>query len=239
MSALGLALRYARRELRSGISGFRIFLAALTLGVAAIAGVGSLGQAFLTGLSEQGRTLLGGDVRMARQYQPADEMERAFMAGFGRVTELASLRSMAAAAANSERRALIEIKAVDPLYPLVGQMVLEPLRPLGAALDCSAACGAVVEDALLIRLGIKTGDSIRIGDQDFEVRARIVTEPDRVVGGFTLGPRVMLSREGLTRAGLIVEGSLINYTYKIAFAGETTPEEFRMAEEQAFPDARW
>ncbi len=59
MSALGLAIRYARRELRSGISGFRIFLAALTLGVAAIAGVGSLGQAFLTGLSEQGRTLLG------------------------------------------------------------------------------------------------------------------------------------------------------------------------------------
>ena len=239
MSALGLALCYARRELRSGISGFRIFLAALTLGVAAIAGVGSLGQAFLTGLSEQGRTLLGGDVRMARQYQPADEMERAFMAGFGRVTELASLRSMATDARNPERRALIEIKAVDPLYPLVGQMVLEPLMPLGAALDCSTACGAAVEDALLIRLGIKPGDSIRIGDADFVVRARIVTEPDRVVGGFTLGPRVMLSREGLTRAGLVVEGSLINYTYKIAFAGETTPEEFRTAEELAFPEARW
>jgi len=239
VSALGLALCYARRELRSGISGFRIFLAALTLGVAAIAGVGSLGQAFLTGLSEQGRTLLGGDVRMARQYQPADEMERAFMAGFGRVTELASLRSMATDARNPERRALIEIKAVDPLYPLVGQMVLEPLMPLGAALDCSTACGAAVEDALLIRLGIKPGDSIRIGDADFVVRARIVTEPDRVVGGFTLGPRVMLSREGLTRAGLVVEGSLINYTYKIAFAGETTPEEFRTAEELAFPEARW
>ena len=41
MSALALAIRFARRELRSGLSGFRIFLAALTLGVAAIAGVGS------------------------------------------------------------------------------------------------------------------------------------------------------------------------------------------------------
>ncbi len=176
---------------------------------------------------------------MARQYQPADETERAFMAGFGRVTELASMRSMASDARNLERRALIEIKAVDPLYPLVGQMVLAPLMPLGAALDCSAACGAAVEEALLVRLGIKPGDPIRIGDADFVVRARIVTEPDRVVGGFTLGPRVMLSREGLTRAGLIVEGSLINYTYKIAFAGETTPEEFRAAEALAFPEARW
>ena len=239
MSALALAIRYARRELRSGLSGFRIFLAALTLGVAAIAGVGSLGQAFLTGLSEKGQMLLGGDVRMARQYVPADEKERAFMEGFGRVTGMASMRSMATDVSNPERRALIEIKAVDPLYPLVGQMVLDPLIPLGAALDCSKTCGAVVEDTLLVRLGLKPGDLIRIGNADFEVRARIVSEPDRVVGGFTLGPRVMLSREGLTRSGLIVEGSLISYTYKIVFAGATTPEEFRAAEEAKFPDARW
>ena len=52
MSSLALAIRFARRELRSGLSGFRIFLAALTLGVAAIAGVGSLGEALLTGLAE-------------------------------------------------------------------------------------------------------------------------------------------------------------------------------------------
>jgi putative ABC transport system permease protein len=239
LNALGLAIRFARRELRSGLSGFRIFLAALTLGVAAIAGVGSLGQAFLTGLSEKGRMLLGGDIRMARQYVPADEKEEAFMAGYGRVTALASMRSMATDVQNPERRALIEIKAVDPLYPLLGQVVLDPLMPLPAALDCVKTCGIVVEDALLVRLGLKTGDMIRIGDTDFEVRARIVSEPDRVVGGFTLGPRVMLSREGLARSGLIVEGSLITYTYKISFAGQTTPEEFRAAETAALPEARW
>ena len=98
MSALALAIRFARRELRSGLSGFRIFLAALTLGVAAIAGVGSLGEAFLTGLSEQGRTLLGGDVRLQRLYQPATEAERQFMSGYGAVSESATLRSMATAA---------------------------------------------------------------------------------------------------------------------------------------------
>ena len=34
---LAFALRFARRDLRSGLAGFRIFLASLTLGVAAIA----------------------------------------------------------------------------------------------------------------------------------------------------------------------------------------------------------
>ena len=109
MSGLNLAIRFAWRELRSGLSGFRIFLASLTLGVAAIAGVGSLGEAFLTGLSEQGRTLLGGDVRMQRLYRPAEEIERAFMSTYGAVSESANLRSMAADARIHERRALIDV----------------------------------------------------------------------------------------------------------------------------------
>ena len=60
MTTLALAARLARRELRSGFSGFRIFFACLVLGVAAIARVGSLAQAMLTGLASQGRELLGG-----------------------------------------------------------------------------------------------------------------------------------------------------------------------------------
>jgi putative ABC transport system permease protein len=234
---LRLAFRFARRELRSGLAGFRIFLASLTLGVAAIAGVGSLGQAFLTGLEEQGRTLLGGDVGLQRLY-PADEKERAFMAGFGEVSEFASLRSMATEPADPTTRALIELKAVDAAYPLVGEMSLEPALPIAAALACDEkACGAVVEEALLTRLNTKLGNTIRIGDGSFTIRARIISEPDRVVGGFTLGPHVMISREGLVRSGLVTPGSLMNYSYRIAFAGETTPEAFRTAETSALPQS--
>ncbi len=240
MNALILAIRFARRELRSGLSGFRIFLASLTLGVAAIAGVGSLGEAFLSGLSEQGETLLGGDVGLERPYRPADETERAFMARFGRVAEFASLRSMAADARNLASRTLIELKAVDAAYPLVGEMRLAPAMTLAAALACDGvACGAVAEDALLARLGIAVGDAIHIGERDFIIRAQIVSEPDRVAGGFTLGPHVMVSREGLKQAGLVVPGSLIDYSYRIAFTGETTPETFRAAEKAAFPSESW
>ena len=48
-----LALRLARRELRGGLRGFRIFLACLALGVAVIAGVGSLSAAIKAGLVEK------------------------------------------------------------------------------------------------------------------------------------------------------------------------------------------
>src|SRR4051812_10461503 len=143
----------------------------MTLGIAAIAGVGSLGEAFLTGLSEQGRTLLGGDVRVQRLYQPATEGERSFMGGFGAVTETASLRSMATNARDPGRRTLIELKSVDAAYPLLGSTVLEPAIGLQSALACDASgCGAVAEDALLARIGLKLGDAIHIGDADFTLR---------------------------------------------------------------------
>ena len=40
MSTLFLPVRFARRELRAGTHGFRLFIACLILGVAAIAGIG-------------------------------------------------------------------------------------------------------------------------------------------------------------------------------------------------------
>jgi putative ABC transport system permease protein len=52
----------AIRNLRSGLRGFWILLSCLTLGVAAIAMIGSLASAVSRGLQEQGQTLLGGDL---------------------------------------------------------------------------------------------------------------------------------------------------------------------------------
>ena len=79
-------------------------------------------------------------------------------------------------------------------------------------------------------LGVKPGDAIHIGNQDFVLRAELVTEPDRVAGGFALGPRVMVSDAGIKRAGLVTEGSLINYAYRVAFRAANVPQQFRDAD---------
>lgn len=236
MSNLALAFRFARRELRSGLSGFRVFLACITLGVAAIAGVGSLGEAFLTGMSEQGRVLLGGDMSLRRQYRPASEDELDFMRRYGNVSVNVGMRSMASAPNGT--RTVVELKAVDDAYPMVGAVVFEPQMSMAEALSCNdTVCGVAVEDALLARLGVQLGAVLRIGEADYQIRARTISEPDRITGGFTLGPRVMLSEAALRRSGLVVEGSMIGYSYDIAFAQPVKTNDFEDALNAEFPEA--
>src|SRR4051812_21460850 len=103
MADLRLALRLARRELRGGFAGFRIFFLCLMLGSAAIAGVESLGDAFLTGLQDQGRIFLGGDVSVNLVHRPASAEERAFLESQGNVSQTLSMRAMAYAKNNNQR----------------------------------------------------------------------------------------------------------------------------------------
>src|SRR5215469_17586645 len=114
-----LSWKLARREMRSGLSGFRTFFFCLVLGVASIAGVESLSAAFLTGLAEQGRTLLGGDVVVHLVHREASAAELGYMQQQGRVSETVSLRAMAYALTDGRdgERQLVELKAVDIAYP--------------------------------------------------------------------------------------------------------------------------
>ncbi len=246
MNTLALALKFARREMRGGIAGFRIFFLCLVLGVAAIAGVTSLAQAFLTGMSEQGRALLGGDVSVGLVHRPATHPERAFMARYGRVSETVSMRAMAYAIKDGQEadRELIELRGADAAFPLVGSVTLSPNMPLTRALACSeetgkAICGAVAEQTLLDRLHLSPGGVMRIGTQDFRISAALVSETDRISGGFSLGPHVLVSTASLPSTGLLQLGSLINYAYRVAFSRPVAIADFRRDAAAAFPDAGW
>jgi len=244
IETIRVAFRLARRELRRGLSGFRIFLACLVLGVASIAGVGSLSEALLNGLSLQGRELLGGDVELRLTQREASEQERAWLEMHARVSMTAELRAMAAVQ-GKDAHALIELKAVDaPHYPLYGTADVSPRQPLYEAFaNRQGIFGAAVDQSLYARLGVSEGAVVKIGSALFELRATLKNEPDRVSGGFTLGPRVMISEFALRATGLVQPGSLINFNYRAALPpGKDSHKDviaWLKAADTAFPDAGW
>lgn len=238
-ASVPLAFSLARRELRGGVRGLRVFFACLVLGVATIAGIGSLADSVAAGITADARELLGGDVEARLAYRQADAAERAYLARNGTLSEVASMRAMARTV-NGARRRLIELKAVDPAYPLYGAVVLSPAQSLAAAIDRrDGVFGAAVDPAILTRLGLKLGDSIRIGTALLQLRATIVREPDAAAGGLGLGPRVMIAAAALAETGLIQPGSLVTYRYRIQLPPGSDAASWAEAARAAFPEAGW
>ena len=214
---LRLASRIAARELRGGLSGFRVFLACLALGVAAIAAVGTVRESINAGLQREGAVILGGDASIALTYRFATETERAWMERTSvEVSEIVDFRSMAVTETD---RALTQVKAVDDIYPIYGAAVLDPEVSLGAALDGTGGTpGAVMDRVLSDRMGLSAGDTFRLGTQDFVLSAILVREPDAAAGGFGLGPRTIVRTAALETSGLLAPGTLFDTQYRMRFA---------------------
>ena len=237
---MSLAFTIARRELRGGLQGLRVFLACLALGVAAIAAVGTLRAGIQSGLADQGAVILGGDAEMRFTYRAAAPDERAYMASIATsVSEVYDFRSMALTEGD---QALTQIKAVDANWPLTGTAVLEPAIPLAEALgDANGLPGAVMDPVLVERLGLNIGDSFRLGTQGFRLTAALIREPDSASTGFTLGPRIVVRTDALAQSGLIAPGSLCETRYRLSLPPGTNLAALEKQTEAKFADKglRW
>jgi putative ABC transport system permease protein len=243
---LPLVLRYALRDLRASLRGFGIFLACIALGVAAITAVGSTSRALVEGLGREGRTILGGDASFSLAHRELSAAERIFLESRGRLSGVALMRAMARR--DNGASALVEIKAVGPSYPASGAVRLDPPLPIGDALAArDGGFGIVADAALPVRLGLKIGDTIQIGEARLRLMAQLDSEPDKLAGGVGFGPRVMMSEEAFRATGLIQPGSLVRWLYRVSLAGPGASGQPTLAQVErfvddakaAFPDAGW
>ena len=229
-----LLLTLARRELRGGTRGLRIVIACLALGVAAIAGVGSLREGIARGLAAQGSTLLGGniDVESASVRLPP-ALAAWFRARGAKVSEIVTLRSMLIAPSGKEL--LVELKAVDGAWPLLGSSGLAP----GALAPREGMAGLVGEALVGERLGIAPGAIVRLGNEKFRYLGLLPHEPDRVATPSILGPRALIPLSSLPAAGLIVTGSFFDDHLRVLLPKGADVAATLRALAAAFPNNGW
>ena len=223
-----LSFRFALRELRGGVRGFRVFLACLALGVAAIAAAGSTAEAFREGLASQAREILGGDIAVSIGERRFTDAERQTMAGNGQVAYAVASQAMAQTA-SGERR-LVDLRGVGTNYPLAGKVDLAGGMPLSQALaPVGDAQGVAVEKTLLDRLGLKLGERFLVGNVPMVAKAVLIAEPDRLSRGFALGPRVLTRIDVVEAGGFISPGLPFGETARIALTAGRSPDAVKSA----------
>jgi putative ABC transport system permease protein len=204
-------LRMAVRETRASWRRLLFFFVSIAVGVAAIVALRSVIQSVRDVFGSEARGLLAADVLIATNREwPADARttvdRRLAEAGSTERTETIETPTMVRPVDRSKAIAkMVELRAVQSGYPLYGSVVLQGADTYAYSL--LQHHGTLVRPELLTGLGVQVGDQITIGQTAFTIRGVIASEPGRRVGGFSLGPRVMIDYADLPSTGLLSFGS--------------------------------
>ncbi len=229
--------KMAWRETRATWRHFLYFLVCIAVGVGALVGVSLFGTNVERAVTNEARSLLGGDleIRLSRPISPKGQAVMDSLDDRGiATTHVSELVAMVArdeqSVVGGHATQIVELKAVEPEYPFYGALRLEPSNDLSNLLRSDArwcpghrCFGVVVQESLLIRMRLAVGDRLKIGQGLFLITGLVRTEPDRMANAFSLGPRVLMSQEGLRTAELVKLGSRIRERYLLKIPAAMAP----------------
>ncbi|HEY3442549.1 MAG TPA: FtsX-like permease family protein [Paludibaculum sp.] len=234
-----MAWKMAWREARASAPKFIFVIFGVAAGVGALTGVRGFSSAFFEALKREARTLMAADLTV-RQFGDAtkpqtQEMDK-WIARGARLSHITETVSMMAR--EGESPVLVSVKALDPnTYPWYGKVELEPVAPLAQVLNKDTIA---ISDDLSLRLNLRVGSSVKLGTAAYTVCGVVKMEPDRMTGSLNIGPRVMITREGLERSGLMIYGSRASqrFLFKLPAAPAIDVQQIRDGLKRAFPEAQ-
>ena len=238
-----ISLKLAWRETASSWSRFFFLFLCIALGVGAIVAVDLFASNVEQAILGDARGLLGGDIELSwrrtiskKGQEVLNSLSKRKIA-ISHITELAAMAAVESDELHDQDTTatsqLVELKALDAFYPLYGKLIVEPsqasgqlLAPIQSGCQRLPCFGAIAEKSLLIRLNVGLGSELHIGQASFIITAILDKEPDKIATAFSLGPRVMISREALEATELVKTGSRIHERYRLKLPASTSLEQW-------------
>lgn len=210
-----LALRLLARDWRAG--ELTLVAVAVVVAVASVTTVGFFADRVHQALSRQANQLLGADLVISGD-RPLDDAFAAEAARRG--LQVAGMLRFPSMTTGSGQSVLAEVKVVTAGYPLRGELrIADAQHGVDRRATAIPQPGTVwVDERLLARLQLQTGDTIAIGNSRLPIAQIITQEPDSAIGFINAGPRIMINDADIAATGLIQVGSRIRYRVLIAGA---------------------
>jgi putative ABC transport system permease protein len=203
-------LRMAVREMRASWKRLLFFFLCIAVGVAAIVTLRSVIQDIRDVFGREAKALIAADVLISTNAEWSTESRQLIdrrLRQFGALEWTESIETPTMSRPGDGRAAarMVELRAVQREFPLYGTVGLQEGQVYSYALLQNH--GVLVRPELLTTLGLTVGDQLSLGQAVFTIRGVLTSEPGRRVGGFSLGPRVLIANDDLPSTGLLALGS--------------------------------
>lgn len=227
----------AWRESRNSRRRLALFMSSISIGVATLVAIDSFSGNVTRSIREQSRTLLGADLTLTSResFTPAmnsllDSLARGGVT-VGRQTNFASM----AITPGGETTRLAQVRAVTPEIPFYGKI---ETNPAGRWRQLQAGHNALADDALLIALRARVGDTLVLGYGRFAIIGTLQNVPGDVGIATAFGPRVYIPAKYVEETRLLSFGSRAEYEAALRVPSSVDPQGFIKSHRQLFDSAR-
>ncbi|MCC5789045.1 MAG: ABC transporter permease [Opitutales bacterium] len=215
------SLLMAFRDTRAHPWGFLLAGLPVVLGIAALVAVESFRDNMEEAIERESRQLLGADLVLSARRTPDAEVAAFLEKVPGEGAREVQFSSMLNIPESGESR-LVQVRAIEGGFPFYGQMETVPAEAFAELPDNPE--GVLLEESLLVQFALKTGDSLRIGDQELVVAGNLRRTPGEAGALGMIAPRVYLSMEKVEASGLLTTGSVARHRWTFRFPADVDPD---------------
>lgn len=215
MNRLRLALRFLRRDSRSG--ELTLLMLALIIAVASSTAISLFANRINRTMNYQAAEFLAADLVLSSP----DLIANAFLQKADKLNlKQAQSTEFSSVLMENDEFLLVGVKAVSANYPLYGYL---KTRQASYTEEQTIYHGPEksevwVEARILSALKLKLGDQLRVGEQALNISRIITYEPDKRGDLYSLSPRVMINAQDLAATEIVQPGSHVHRFFQ--FAGQ-------------------
>ncbi len=215
------ALRMAWRDFRARPSRFILYIAAIAIGVGALAAIESFRRDLSAAIELQGRNLLGADITLKSRRPFTPEQQQLADVWPGRKARLISYRTMLLDSRPGGAARLVEVQAFEDAFPFYGDLSTEP----ASAAEAFKRDGSIlIDEVLMMQLGLQPGDEVSLGGTQARVGGALRQTPGEVPARSLIAPRVFMPLRMVTVERFEQPGMMARFEWYLAHAaGEDDP----------------
>ena len=199
----------AWRDGRASGRKLALFMASIVLGIAAVVSIQSFGENLKENISLQSKSLMGADFKIDTNKPPNEKLMRIIDSLGGANSKEISFASMAAFPKTGTAK-LVQVRGIEGGFPFYGDLETEPAL---AARQYQEQGAALVDATVMLQLGIKPGDSIKVGTISLPIAGALISVPGSAAIFSSIAPPVIIPYRFITETGLVQQGSRINYDF--------------------------
>jgi len=197
-----------------------IFILNFTLAIAALSYLQFFKSSIDSSLEIKAKSLLGADIVISSRFPITDTQIEDIKTKLPEIKHFEQGISTVSMIASDKRARLMELVKIEENFPYYGGLVFEDSSsyPQGELIaDLPKDNEVWVYQEVVDLLGLQTGDTIQIANQDFKIQKIITEDSLKAISFSGFMPKIYLSQKALEKTKLLQFGSTARYKLNYKF----------------------